>query len=270
MRITEFVKAMRSVGMKAMLFRGLYASKIMNLEQLGKLAELLGNSARLDGITISMDSQFIGAAIKGEIMVDWYEYQERQLIQRYFPNNEPVIELGASIGVVACMVNRRLTLPNHHVVVEANPDLVHVLKKNRDMNQCQFHIIEAAIGYGSAYITFFSNEGSLAGSIYQGGGKPMTVPTRTLQSIAEGEGFSHFNLICDVEGSEIDIINHELTFISEHVGLMLLETHHLTPYGEEGMRTVIENLQKSGFEIIDNIHNNYCLQNGAFAAIESI
>ncbi len=261
MKFTEFVKAVRSAGMKAMLFRGFYTSKIMNLEQLGKLAELLGNNARVGGITIGMDNRFIGADIKGEIMVDGYEYQERQLIQKYLPNDEPVIELGASIGVAACMVNRRLTSPDQHVVVEANPDLMSILKKNRDMNHCQFQIIEAAIGYDSAYITFFSNEGSLTGSIYRGGGKLMRVPARTLQSIAEGAGFSHFNLICDIEGSEIDVIDHELTFISEHVGLILVETHHFTPFGEEGMRTAIEKLQKSGFEIIDKIHNNFCLQN---------
>ena len=266
MKFMNFLKAIRSIGMKAILFRWLYISKLMNLKQLGKLAEQLGNNARLDDAVISMDNQLIGVDIKGEIMVGWYEYQERQLIQKYLPNDEPIIELGASIGTVACIVNRRLTSRDRHVVVEANPDLMPILKKNRDMNRCQFKVIEAAIGYGSTYITFFSNEGSLTGSIYQGGGKFIEIPAITLQSIAANVGFNHFNLICDIEGSEIGLIDHELTFISEHVGLILMETHYLTPYGEDGMRSVIENLQKSGFEVIDRIHNNYFLRNRALAA----
>ncbi len=264
MRVKDSVKPVPFNGIQAMLFRVLYNLKIMNLEQLGKLAELLGNTAHLNDIIINMDNSLIGAVTKGEIMLDLYEVQERQLIQRYLPNDAPVIELGASIGVVACIVNRGLTSPSRHIVVEANPDLIPTLKKNRDMNHCQFDITEAAIGYSNAWITFFTNEGSVTGSIYRGGGRAVKVPTKTLQSIAESAGFSYFNLISDIEGSEIDIINNEIAFIREHVGWILMETHDPIPYGEEGRMLSIEKLQRSGFEILDKIEHNYCFKNIKF------
>jgi FkbM family methyltransferase len=250
MKFTELVKAT--------LLRGLHTANIM----LSTLVALLRNTTHLDGITISMDSRLLSAKIKGTIIANTYEYAERQLIQKYLPD-EPTIELGGSIGVCACVLNRRLTLPHRHVVVEAHPGLIPLLKKNRALNHCQFHIVEAAISYGSANVTFFSNADSLTGSTYRRGeGEPMSVPATTLQRIAESEGFEYFNLICDIQGSEIDLVDHELTFLAEHTGLLIIEIHAFTPSGEEGMRAVIENLQQAGFEVIDSIDNRcYCLRN---------
>src|SRR5579863_4607697 len=132
MKFTEVVKAVRADGMKAVLLRGLYMSQLINIEQLGKLAERFGDIARSDGLTISMDNPLLPARFKGTILLGWYENDERGMIQRNLPNDEPVIELGASIGVVACAANRRLLSPDQHVVVEASPELIPTLKKNRD------------------------------------------------------------------------------------------------------------------------------------------
>lgn len=233
----------------------------MILAQFGQLTERLGNKAQLGGITIRMDNPLIRMDIKGEIMLGWYEFLERQLIQRYLPKDEPVIELGASIGVVACEVNRTLTQPDQHVVVEANRDLIPTLEENRDMNHCKFNIMEGAIGYGSAYMLFFSNEGSLTGSVHRGSGKTMKVPTLTLQSIAEKAQFSYFNLICDIEGSELDLVDHEIDYLYDHVGWILMEVHHFAPGGKREMNEAIKKLQNKGFEIVRKFHIYYCLRN---------
>jgi len=261
MKFTEVVKAVRADGMKAVLLRGLYMSQLINIEQLGKLAERFGDIARSDGLIISMDNPLLPVRFKGTILLGWYENYEREMIQKNLPDDEPVIELGASIGVVACIANRRLRSPERHVVVEASPELIPTLKKNRDLNGCQFAIIEAAIAYGSDSITFFPNGESLAGSIYPGGGQKMEVPAKTLQAVAASANFQHFNLICDIEGSEIEVIDHEIDFIREHVGLILIETHYFTPYGEEGVNALLEKLAANDFEIIDSKGKHYCFRN---------
>ena len=161
----------------------------------------------------------------------------------------------------------RLKVPDKHVVVEANPALVPTLQKNRDINGCQFAIIEAAIGYGSDTVTFFSNGLSLVGSIYLGGGEKWEVRTRTLQSIAEEAGFDRFTLICDIEGSEIGMLENEMAFIREHVGLLLMETHVDTPYEEAGVQLVLNKLAANGFEMRDNEGTNYCFHNKAFMKV---
>jgi FkbM family methyltransferase len=250
----------RTDGITTLLLRGLIKARMINYEDTAKWAERFGDRARVDGVTIQLDNRLLLPYFKGMIIAGIYEKGERQIIQKYLPVDEPVIELGASIGVVSCVVNRKLTSPDQHVVVEASPDLIPTLKKNRDTNGCQFTIIEAAIAYGSDSVTFFSNGLSLVGSLY-GKGRNMEVPTRTLQSIAEGAGFHHFTLICDIEGSEIGLLEHEMDFIREHTGLILMETHDETPYGDDGVTLVLDKLAANGFELVESIRTNHCFRN---------
>jgi len=261
MKFTNVVTAVHTARMTNLLLRGLFNMRVLSFDEVGKWTERLGNRTSVDGVAIQLDNPLVSTYFKGMMVLGWYEKYERSIIQKYLPTNEPVIELGASIGVVSCIVNSRLTRPEQHVVVEANPALIPTLKKNRELNRCHFTIIEAALGYGSDSITFFSNGLSLLGSIYYGGGQKMEVPTKTLQAIAENAGFRRFTLVSDIEGSEIGLIEHEMDFIREHVGLILMETHDDTPYGEEGVKLVVDNLTANGFEIVDSTHNNYCFRN---------
>ena len=56
------------------------------------------------------------------------------------PRTLPVVELGGSAGIVACLTNSLLLDPTRHIVVEANPNLVPILERNRQTNGCQFGI----------------------------------------------------------------------------------------------------------------------------------
>jgi 16S rRNA A1518/A1519 N6-dimethyltransferase RsmA/KsgA/DIM1 with predicted DNA glycosylase/AP lyase activity len=71
-----------------------------------------------------------------------FEKHERETIKRCLDPNLPVVEVGGCIGVVACTTNRLLQEPSKHVVVEANPDLVPVLEANRQLNQCEFVVLQ--------------------------------------------------------------------------------------------------------------------------------
>ncbi|MHB8599045.1 MAG: FkbM family methyltransferase [Ktedonobacteraceae bacterium] len=269
MKFTDVVKAVavRNDGITSNLIRRLYNARVLNYDSAGRWAVRLGNRTRLNGISYDLDNPLLPEFFKGLIVVDLYEKDERQVIEEYLPLDEPVIELGASIGVVSCMVNRRLKAPDKHVVVEANPELIRTLTKNRDINGCQFAIIEAAIGYGSETVTFFSNGMSLVGSIYLGGGEKWEVRTRTLQSIAEEAKFDRFTLICDIEGSEIGMLENEMDFIREHVGTLLMETHEDTPYKEAGVTQVLETLAANGFKMAESIRTNHCFRNKAFMKV---
>ncbi len=269
MKFNDVVKAVavRNDRITSNLIRRLYNARVLNYDSAGRWAVRFGNRTRLNGISYDLDNPLLPEFFKGLIVVDLYEKDERQVIEEYLPVDEPVIELGASIGVVSCMVNRRLKAPDKHVVVEANPELIRTLTKNRDINGCQFAIIEAAIGYGSETVTFFSNGMSLVGSIYLGGGEKWEVRTRTLQSIAEEAQFDHFTLICDIEGSEIGMLENEMDFIREHVGTLLMETHEDTPYKEAGVTQVLETLAANGFKMAESIRTNHCFRNKAFMKV---
>lgn len=249
------------------LFRWCFKVKLINHDDIGALAVRFHFKAFIDGLFFYLDNDLLLEKFKGLMVVNIYEDDERHLTKEYLDKNSPVIELGASIGVISCIVNSRLKSPQKHVVVEANPKLIPTLKKNRDMNGCQFTIIEAAIGYGGETVTFFSNGLSLVGSIYLGGGDKWEIPARTLQSIATEAGFDRFTLVSDIEGSEIGMVEHEIDFIREHVTMIMMEIHEETPYGASGVQQTLQRLINAGFRLVAHDGNNYCLRNKAFMQV---
>ena len=88
-----------------------------------------------------------------------YELPERFAVKRYLRPSTPVVELGASLGVVSCAINRRLSNPERHVAVEANPAVLPILTGNRDLNGCRFEIVHAAAGAEGDVITFYIGGG---------------------------------------------------------------------------------------------------------------
>src|SRR5262249_47940482 len=84
----------------------------------GKIVEWMGNKSGINGVTISLDNPFIATKNKGALWKGIYEEPERRLFFRHFPIDLPIIELGASIGVLACVTNRKLLNPELHIVVE--------------------------------------------------------------------------------------------------------------------------------------------------------
>lgn len=256
-------RTLRSGGVCALGYWALYTMGV-NVERIGRLAGRLGNRARIDGIRVRMDSPLIEPALKGELVLGRYEVHERRLAAKYFPLDEPVIELGASIGVMACAVNRRLADPARHVAVEARPELIAILAEQRRINHGQFAIVHAAIAYGAERIPLFPNEGSLMGSVVRGGGEPVMVATASLRDVAARAGMERFNLICDIEGAEVALIEHEGGYLADHVGWIVMELHP-TISGEREVERAVGALRGHGFRLVERMEESYCFQRSAGA-----
>jgi hypothetical protein len=107
--------------------------------------DLTGAIYRVDGcrfeIPVNMtDRNYRSAFVFGE-----YEAGEQKLIRQFLRTDDRVIELGGCIGVLSCLVNSRLESRTHHLVVEANPELIPILRRNRELNQACFEIAECAV-----------------------------------------------------------------------------------------------------------------------------
>jgi hypothetical protein len=110
-------------------------------------------SAELDGCTFSL--QNIPESFTKLFLLDGrYELPERRAVQRHLRRDLPVIELGGSLGVVACITNKLLTDPTAHVVVEANPHAIPQLRLNKALNHCGFEIVNSALAYDLDAVTF--------------------------------------------------------------------------------------------------------------------
>jgi hypothetical protein len=135
---------------------------------IGRLVELCGNRVRICGLHFSVDSELITTQEKSTLYFGLYEREETDLVRSYLPRDEPVIELGGSIGVVSCLTNKLLECPEDHVVVEANPVLIPTLERNREQNGCRFAIEPAAAAYGTERVDFGVTDCFITGSV--GGG----------------------------------------------------------------------------------------------------
>lgn len=217
----------------------------------GRIVELAGNKGRLEGLVFELSHPLIATPLKSRFLLRSYETEARRLIARYLPADLPVVELGGSIGVVSCFTNRRLKRPEAHVVVEAAVDLVPLLKGNRDRNGCRFEVLHAAIAYGVETVTFYPSDRFNEGSVFGGGTPGTAVPASTLASILELRGFAAASLICDIEGSELDLIAAEGETLRDRIRWIIMETHGFEKAAKA--RTGLEGL---GFTLVGEFGNN--------------
>jgi FkbM family methyltransferase len=173
-------------------------------------------------------------------------------IVRYLRRDLPVIEFGGSMGVVACVTNKRLTDPTAHVVVEANPLAIPRLEYNRKLNGCRFEIVNRAVAYGADSVTFRPSSDLAGSSITRDGDEPpVTVPTVALGDLAHDRGFNRFGLVCDIEGLEYDLVCQEADVL-RNADTIIMETH-ARYIGEEKFGAMMTKLEQLGFRIVEQI-----------------
>ena len=179
----------------------------------------------------------------------------------------PVIELGGSLGVVACITNKLLTRPKDHVVIEANPLAIRHLTANKALNHCEFEIINSALAYGVDTVTFSptvdlaANSIESSGSALSGTEQAVTVPTVQLAGIVKEHQFNRFSLVCDIEGKEYDLVCHELEVL-KMADLIILETHARL-IGEKKTGLLMSKLADAGFRIAEQDGFVFTLQRRA-------
>ena len=115
-------------------------------------------AARLTGIEID-GCRFKVPGFPDEVwrnlIIGDYEAPERRSIKQYLDPKSPLVELGGCLGVVACIADRLLEHPQKHIVVEASPQFVPVIRANAIRNKCELTIVNAALAYGCDNMTFY-------------------------------------------------------------------------------------------------------------------
>ena len=124
-KVSTVYKLLRDGGIK-----NLYDYSWVRLQVLAKGRK---RQVRLDGCIFSL-AGITDDSIRVELFTNKYEARNADAVARYLKRDMPVIELGGSMGVVACVTNKLLTDPTAHVVVEANPLAIPQLELNRKLN----------------------------------------------------------------------------------------------------------------------------------------
>lgn len=227
----------------------------------GRYVELRGNVVEIGGLRFSVNAPAIRTRDKARFLFDRYERPERIIVANYLAPSLPIIELGGNIGVVSCVANRRLSDPSKHVVVEANANVLPLLEANRERNGCGFKVVYAALGYGET-VDFFVSDDALASSAVASAERVVKVPATSLRKLIDDAGFSLCTLLCDIEGSEAEMVVNELDTLVQHVAYFFLETHAKI-VGTESVTAMLDRLTQAGFKTLFSRWSNVALVNTA-------
>jgi len=195
--------------------------------------DLTGSIYRVDGCRFEIPVHLTDRNYRSAFVLGEYEAGKRKLIREFLRAEDRVIELGGGIGVLSCLVNSRLIWRTHHLVVEANPELIPLLKRHRELNRACFQIEECAVSTDPEVTFAVHRLMPHSGILAQGDTRQMRVRGRSLAELHDCHG--PFNvLLIDVEGSELEILKSSLNLLLEY-RLVIIELHK-EPLGVEGLK----------------------------------
>ena len=227
--------------------------------ELGKLVGRPSSYARLDGCRFGLDSNVITPSLEYLLLTGKHEAPERTLIRRYLNRALPLVEFGGAIGVVSCVANALLDDRSRHVVVEANPALIPMLDANRRRNNGQFTIEHGAIGYGSPVLRFPVAQDILESSTFVATASTVDVPSTSLRAVLEAHRFERCNLVCDIEGAEVDLVREEALALRQHVDVLIMEVHERV-VGQDVCDRMMRSLKGLGFEMLERVWDTVAMR----------
>jgi FkbM family methyltransferase len=210
------------------------------------------------GSVIDVSSRTISPLTKSLLYYGLYEQNEVRLVKKYLREDDDVIELGASIGVIGSVLSRIQTT-GRYVAVEADPTLADIIAKNLSINRTvAYTLVSKAIDYTKETVSFAAGGNTLAGKLINddnGKNAAITVDTITLDEICTGLNLAVFTLICDIEGAEIGLLLNDDKALA-NCEKMIIELHE-TQYDNRvyPIREMVELILAKKYEVLDNCGN---------------
>src|SRR5689334_8344200 len=116
------------------LFLKVFVARILASAPVGYMVKIFSAGIlQKQNLKITVKSKQITAGVAASIYWGFYESAEIRFIHKYLRHDLPIIELGTSVGIVACISRKKNS--EQLVCVEANPELIAVIEKNFELNQ---------------------------------------------------------------------------------------------------------------------------------------
>jgi FkbM family methyltransferase len=229
--------------MRIRLRRAWYADR----PWIGRLVALSGNRVAVDGCRFTLAHPLVTDAMRARIVRGRYESAERELLNAYLDPDAPVIECGGGLGMIATLVNRRLKDPRKHLVVEGNPSLIPLLEQQKRLNGAAYTIVNGAIDYsGPPVISLSVDDDFISGRVGAAGTRSFEAPALTLRTLVERQHWKAVTLICDIEGSETEVVEHESDVLARFFDMLFIEAHPRFRSVEQ-LETMFARLEQFGF-----------------------
>src|SRR5262245_3175542 len=231
--------------------------------------EFAGAAYELDGVRFALPAW--ADDVKRNVLKGHYEEAERRLVAKWLDGSRTVVELGGAFGIVSGIVGARLGRDVRHIVVEANPALVQFCRRNAAAGRpdgAPVTAIGAAIAYGAeGYAEFWPSDAFLGSHLARAGDRgTIRVPAVTLRQVLADADVGEFDLVCDIEGTELDLVRSDADVLSR-CRLAIIEVHP-DVFVDKGSseRDFAALLANVGMEIVDRGANVLVARNPAHRA----
>ena len=178
-----------------------------------------------------------------EINTKNIEYVEQAMVEAYIEPSDVVLELGARYGSVSCRINLKLLDKTKQVSVEPDARVWDALEKNRDANNCQFHIVKGCISHAPRAMIYEQAAGGYGASTKEC--SQSSIPHFLLQEIKQTYAIDQFTaLFADCEGC-LGYFLHENPDFLDSLRLFIFEADNPSACN---YRNVVDMLIEKGFE----------------------
>ena len=217
------------------------------------------------GLVVDVSSPHVTARTKARLLFRAYESAEYRFMRRYLPADMDAVELGGSLGVMSCLIRRKLDPDHRLIVVEADPEIAGLLSGNLDANNCsEGAIVEnvAIAAEGRQKVRFEVGRASNAGRIAdepEAEGRFIEVAATTLSDLLRRHHVNRFSLMSDIEGAEWDLWRNEPDTL-RRASWIIIETHDHPQFGSSD-ELIAELAADGGFTLVDRYGPVVALQN---------
>jgi FkbM family methyltransferase len=202
---------------------------------------------RHKGLRFEIPRELSTPEFRARFLLHRYEVPERVLTRKYIAPDATVLELGGCLGVISCLVNRRLADPRRHVVFEAHPLIVPYLEANRRRNGCEFEVRQQIISRAPT-ATFYRRDPSIGGSsTVRVGRLAIEMSTTTVERVEHETGFTFDSLVIDIEGGEHGFFTENVGLV-ERLRVVIVEFHPLI-IGDAACAEIRDQLAAAGLSL---------------------
>lgn len=187
-----------------------------------------------NGVEIDLAPTRLRPLLKYRMKIGFLDYEAAELdaISTYLDSETDVIELGAGVGYISCVIDQKLSEAPKHIAVEANPNLIQALKENRERNGAEFEVRHAAYSPTDEKVTLNIYDDYRSSGVYSKTGKAgheVTVDGVNLASLVEEYDTNRCTLVADIEGVEANLILEEWEILRKHFDTLIIEFHSRNP-----------------------------------------
>jgi FkbM family methyltransferase len=204
-----------------------------------------------NGVQLPVDSPVFSDEVLRRFYWGIYESHEMEAIAQHLNSFNSFIDLGSCTGFLSAFAES--LRPNiEAVAVEANPDLIPVINRTKQLNDANYEVKHAAYHPTAETVTFYQHSLAVGGSVQRATERSVDTTAISLAELIKENEFNNPVITCDIEGGEIGLIQEELNVILTKCPLLIIEMHDFA----DGVTEASRCLRESNLKLVNEFKIN--------------